>query len=524
MSERVREEVIDLSAQRAKNAKGKRRSNSRSAHSAPTRRQEGEDFQFMRKQAARRARVRRNRLILLGGFVLLIALGIGLRIALTVGIGYDSFYEGVSVDGLQLKGYTKQEAIVKLNQLNQQRIASTALKFSFGDQEWTVEPTSIGAYLDIEEQVELAWQQGREGNIFQRQSAIGALRKNKYSAQSALHYDLQKLEAELVKIKEKVDVPAQNASVDFDPSREEMFRFVDEQRGREVPLDGLMRTAIAHLDSGMSVPIAIEPAPVEPTVFREDLVQSTARIKRVTTPLGESKAPRIHNIKLALSMFNGMVLAPGQEVSFNEVTGPRGLEQGYQNAGVILDDEIVDGPGGGVCQVSTTLYQALVRSGLQIVKRSKHSLPVSYVPVGTDAAVNYGSLDLVFKNNTESPVFLVCEVSGSSVSVTIYGRPLEDNTEIKIVNDVYETIPAPEPETIPDTAGTKAKYTDETVDAKKSREGYRVRTYAVWYKDSVETERVQLTNDYYHEVKGTRYVGVTPRPAQDPTVPVIGGE
>lgn len=476
----------------------------------------------MRKQAARRARVRRNRLILAAGFLIVIGAIFAIRMVLTLGVSTDVFYEGTRIDGLELKGYTKAEAIEKLHQLNYQRLTDMELKFFFEDQEWTVAGERLGVYLDIDEQIELAWQIGREGNVFERQSQISDLKKTPYAASTTISYDHTMLESELREIKARIDVPAKDAWMDFDPTRDEKFIPKSEEVGREVPFDGLLRVATAQLDNGIFTPIEIEPVPVEPSIYRDDLVLATSRIKRVTTPLGESKAERIHNIKLALSMFNGMVVAPGQEVSFNAVTGPRGLEQGYQNAGVILDDEIVDGPGGGVCQVSTTLYQAVVRSGLQIVKRTKHSLPVSYVPIGADAAVAYDYKDLVFKNNTDLPIYIIAEVVGSDVVVTIHGRPLEDGVEIKIVNDVYETIGAPDPELIPDIAAEHVTYTDETYDSKKSREGYRVRTYSVWYKDGEEFEREQLSNDYYQEVVGKRYVGVTPRAASDPTVPVVG--
>lgn len=553
MSNRAREELIDLSAQnRGNQGGGKRRAqparaqSSRSApqrakassggsRSAPARRggsgggssrQSDAGFQFAKKQAARKARVRRNRLILLASLVIIVGAVVGINLLMTVGAGTDVFYEGVRVDGLELKGYTQAEAVEKLTQLNYERLANMEVKLYFEDQEWTIPGERLGVHLDIEEQVELAWQQGREGNVFERQSRIGELKKTPYSATTTMSYDRAMLESELLEIKARIDVPAKDAWMDFDPSRDEIFIPRAEEAGREVPFDGLLRTAVAQLDNGIYAPIAIEPVPVEPAIFKDDLVLATSRIKRVQTPLGDSKAERIHNIKLALSMFNGMIIQPGEEVSFNQVTGPRGLEQGYQNAGVIVDDEIVDGPGGGVCQVSTTLYQAVVRSGLQIVKRSKHTLPVSYVPIGADAAVAYDYMDLVFKNNTELPIYLICEVIGSDVVVTVHGRPLEDGVEIKIVNEILEKIPAPEPEIIQDADAQYVTYSDEFHDLKKCREGYKVKTYAVWYMDGEEFDREQLTNDYYKEVVGKRYVGVTARPGGStgtPTdTPVIG--
>lgn len=488
-----------------------------SRNGGPRRREpEVYDFNYQKKQAARRARIRRNRIILLSGLLLVVALIVGGRMAIVLGSGLNTFYEGVSVDGLRLNGYSQEEALTLLSQHNSSRIESMALTFRFGEQEWTISPTQLGITPDISEQIELAWACGREGNIFERQAQISALKHTPYEGKTTLAYSSAALMEQLQAIKKSIDLPAKNASVDFDTSRQEMFYIVPEEEGREVSLEALHLQAAQMLGGGKGGVISITPEPVAPTIYENDLRLSTNIIKRVTTDLGSSTAERVHNIKLALSKFDGMIIMPGEEVSFNQTTGPRSLEAGYKNAGVILDDEIVDGPGGGVCQASTTMYQALVRSGIQVTNRSKHSLPVSYVEKGTDAAVAYDYKDLAFKNNTDGPIYLHCTVSGSTVGVTVYGRSLEDGMSIKIVSDVLETVAAPEPEILPDTTGQYVKYTDEVHEKKKSRDGYRVKTYAVWEKDGKEVKREQLTSDYYKEVKGVQYVGVTVRPQESP--------
>ena len=302
-------------------------------------------------------------------------------------------------------------------------------------------------------------------------------------------------------------MPAVEATITFDPAKEEKFKITQESNGRSVDLDTLFGQVKTQLDNSFSSVIEIKPDVVAPTVLAENLEKATKRIVRATTDLGSSSDARVHNVKTALSFFNGMVVQPGQEVSFNQTTGPRGLEQGYQNAGVIQDDEIIDGP------VSTTLYQAVVKANLEIIRSNKHSLPVSYVPVGTDAAVAYDYKDLIFKNNTDYPIFTEAKVSGKTVAVSVYGYPLDEGTTVEIVTDVYETIKPAETKVILDTKGDFVTYTDETKVKKKARDGVKVKSFRVVKVNGEEVSRQLLRDDYYKEVQGETYQGVTPREA-----------
>ena len=463
------------------------------------------------KQAARKRRRRTMQLIAAIAAVVAVLSIFAAVLAVDLGGGANTFYEGVSVDGLKLNGYTMEEAEEKLLVLNSDRISAMAVHLTYDGREWTISPEQMGIELDIEEKLQQAWELGREGNIFKRQKEIRKLRKEGVQLSTIYSYDIEKVKARLNEVKQSIDLPATDATVAFDPSKEERFTIVQERSGRAVDLDALLTEVINQLDNGYTKTITVQPDPVSPTMFATDLEKATERISRVKTDLGSSSESRIHNIKTALSYFNGMVVQPGQEVSFNQTTGPRGLEQGYQNAGVIQDDEIIDGPGGGVCQASTTLYQAVVKAGLEIVRSNKHSLPVSYVDVGTDAAVAYDYKDLVFRNNTEYPIFIEGRVSGSSVVVSVYGYPLEEGTEIKIVTDVYEKVQPAETKITLDTDAQYVTYTDETYVKKKAREGVKVKSYRVIYKDGQEVSREKLRDDYYKEVQGETYQGVTPR-------------
>ena len=140
-----------------------------------------------------------------------------------------------------------------------------------------------------------------------------------------------------------------------------------------------------------------------------------------STALGGSSRNRRHNIRIACAAIDGAVLMPGGVFSYNAIVGPRSEQAGFRTAPVIIHGELVPGTGGGVCQVSSTLYNVALLGDLKIVRRSHHQFPVHYVPPGRDATVAYGSLDLRFANSLPGPVALDVKTVGSRVVVRLYG-------------------------------------------------------------------------------------------------------
>jgi len=186
---------------------------------------------------------------------------------------------------------------------------------------------------------------------------------------------------------------------------------------------------------------------------------------------------------------------PGETLSFNECTGQRTGAKGYREAGAIAGGVLVDDTGGGVCQTSSTLFNAVVRADLKIVKRSAHSWPSSYVEKGEDATVNYPSLDFVFKNEGEFPVFVVAWYENQTVTVEIYGQMLQNGMTIDLESDVTKTIKPSDDilytfdDSLP--VGTRQF-------GREKRTGYEVDTFKV-YKDSAgnEIERKKLWTTTY---------------------------
>jgi vancomycin resistance protein YoaR len=154
----------------------------------------------------------------------------------------------------------------------------------------------------------------------------------------------------------------------------------------------------------------------------------TEHLERLTDLLGDFSTPllgspgRVQNIRLSLAAINNTVVLPGEVFSFNEVVGERTVERGYSNAPIILGEAVVPGVGGGICQSSTTLYNAAREAEMEIVERRIHSIAPSYIKHGLDAAVAWPYTDFKFKNDSTTPVIVKAEIQGWRVRVWILGK------------------------------------------------------------------------------------------------------
>ena len=146
---------------------------------------------------------------------------------------------------------------------------------------------------------------------------------------------------------------------------------------------------------------------------------------------------RTTNLRLAANKINGTVLMPGETFSYNQVVGARTIAAGYKEAPIYVSGKVVDGLGGGICQITSTLYNAVVYANLEIVERSNHQFVPSYVTASRDATVVYGSIDFKFKNNRDFPIKLVCSVSGGVANFQIFGMKTENDYEVEISS--YQT-------------------------------------------------------------------------------------
>lgn len=239
-----------------------------------------------------------------------------------------------------------------------------------------------------------------------------------YDGENVSTVDENQLRLWLEEVRKQVDVEPKNADVTYFGQE-----IKPEQMGRKMDVEKV-ETWLKNLNLLMNKPHTIPTIPLEPEVTTEDLQKvDQALVGKYTTKFDPGNVNRTINIKLASKSINNLVLLPGEEFSFNKVVGQRTAARGYKSAPVIVKGEYSEGIGGGICQVSSTLYNSVDEAGLKITRRVSHSREVTYVPPGRDATVSWGGPDFRFKNNLDKPVLIKIKVSGPYLTVYTYTVP-----------------------------------------------------------------------------------------------------
>ena len=279
---------------------------------------------------------------------------------------------------------------------------------------------------------------GQEGNVVDTDATISSI-KNALSdfsiinnpieitvkSQSPASIDIEKIHNEIYK--EPVDAyytqdpftiyPSENG-LDFNISIDEAKNIIGDGTESEYTIP--LKVIYPNVTTNM---IGTEAFP--------DLLSS------YSTKYAASNRDRTTNLILAANKINGTVLMPGETFSYNKVVGARTIAAGYKEAPIYVNGEVVDGLGGGICQITSTLYNAVVYANLEVTERSNHQFVPSYVTASRDATVVYGAIDFQFKNNRNYPIKIVCSVSGGIAQFQIFGLKQDNDYEVQIVS--YET-------------------------------------------------------------------------------------
>jgi vancomycin resistance protein YoaR len=231
-------------------------------------------------------------------------------------------------------------------------------------------------------------------------------------------------------------------------SRDAKFEFrgddevvvIPEVNGRKIDFKNSFRDlSLLVSEQYPRVHLTLQVLTPEVTASQLAKMKITGVLASYTTSFDPEKNDRVANVKIASAALDNFTLAPGGTFSFNQVVGPRTAVAGYKEALVIQDSAFVPGLGGGVCQVSSTLYNAVLRANLPVLERHQHSLPVGYVPFGTDATVAYGLIDFKFKNNTEGHLMIRTSLSGKNLTIKLFGNAV-NRPCIRIISTTEKVI------------------------------------------------------------------------------------
>lgn len=225
-------------------------------------------------------------------------------------------------------------------------------------------------------------------------------------------------------------------------------------------------------------------------------------ITKFSTRYDITNTNRTGNLEIAAGKINGTVLMPGESFSFNAVVGKRTIEEGYKNAKIYQNGEVVDGLAGGICQVSSTLYNAVLLANLQVDERYNHSFKTSYLAAGKDATVVYGVKDFKFTNTRNYPIKIDVTVQSGVLEFVINGIKEEEEYEVKILPTITQTIPYATQEIIDPTLAPGSR-----VVVQKGSSGCKVTTWKETRLNGVVTEREIISNDTYNALKSIVRVG-----------------
>lgn len=291
------------------------------------------------------------------------------------------------------------------------------------------------------------------------------------------------------------------------------------QYGVALALDASLQNlldALNHLPADRTV-FALATRSQPPRITEDALAAINGVIASYTTRFPGYQVQRNHNIRLAAQALDGRVLLPGERLSYNQVVGKRTLQQGFRLAPVIIRGEKTLGVGGGICQVSSTLFNAALLSDLKIVRRANHTIPVDYVPLGRDATVTETGIDLVIENPYDHPIAIATELRRSSLTIRVLGQV---NPQRRVVlKTERQALPAPPVQRVPDPNLPEGR---ERV-LKKGSAGFRVVLWREVYAGGQLIKRERVATSVYRAMPRVVAVGTKPASSHD-TTPLGQGE
>lgn len=440
--------------------------------------------------------------IIILGIVLIIVAFISTIFALT-NINNDKIMKGVSIEGIDVSGLTKEEAITKMQTIyNDKKEKEINLKYE--DYETSLNTTLMEVNYDVEKAVDEAYLLGKKDNIFINNYKIlfTMITKKNINVNMALNEEVAKQaiedigvklpgiviessysveENELIitkgkegiyidtetllnKVKENledinlkddyIEIPVISKTpqpIDIDKIHNEIYKEAQDAYYTKEPF--AVYPEVEGVDFNVEEAKKILEEDKEEYVIKLTITKPKVTLDQIgseafpdklatfTTRYDVSDVDRTTNLVIACQKINGKVVLAGETFSYNKALGPRTAAAGYKNGKIYAGGEIVDGIGGGICQISSTLYNTVLMSNLEIVERRNHQFVTSYLPAGRDATVVYGMTDFKFKNTRKYPVRIVASAQNGIATISMYGIKEENEYTFSFSTKTVASIP-----------------------------------------------------------------------------------
>lgn len=414
-------------------------------------------------------------------------------------------YNNIYIENIDMSGLTKEEAIDKLKE---SIYCNKEINFLYDEHIYPLNFDFIELNYNIEDTVEKAFNIGRNKNIVDNTKIkINLKLGDKINFRLEPKYNNEKINDYIEILCSQINKEPVDATINIE---QDNIKVTDEVIGIKINKDTIKETIVDKIDeldfNETSIPINI----IKPKYTYESLSKINSVLGSYKTKFNLSNYNRSNNIYIATNKTNNILLNNNEEFSFNNIIGQRSEQAGFKEAPVIINGEMQSGLGGGICQVSSTIYNAVLYSGLEITEARNHSIPSSYIEKGRDATVSYGAVDLKFRNNYQYPILIQNKVINDTIVTTIYGND-RYKREIDIVTELVETIPN---KTI--VKESSVMYNGENFIQEKGRSGYKIKTYRIYKNKNGEILSKEYINESYYPpinkiiIKGTkiRYNGI----------------
>ncbi len=406
--------------------------------------------------------------------------------------------KGVYIKGIDVSGLTKEDATKKISSYVSSSIPEE-IKLKHNDFETSLSTSQLAIYFNTEEAVNMAYNIGKTGNIFQKNIEILETLFSKVNIDPGFSIDEEQLKKDLQDISTKLPDKVIESSCYIDDNRliitkgqagksikikdsanyitkeinnlnvqnNPLELITEDAYPNQIDLDAVYNEVhknpvnayysqnpyVVHpSENGLDFAISLDDAkkllqeqkdeyviPLKvlyPSVTT-NMIGTEAfpdLLSEFSTKYAASNKNRTTNLILASKKINGTVLMPGETFSYNKVVGARTIAAGYKEAPIYVSGRVEDGIGGGICQITTTLYNAVLYANLDIVERSNHQFVPSYAGPSRDATVVYGAIDFKFKNNRDYPIKITCSVSGGIANFKIWGLKSDNDYEVQITS------------------------------------------------------------------------------------------
>ncbi len=416
----------------------------------------------------------------------------------------DTILEGIYVESVDLAGMTESEATTAvegfIEELKTKQVALTAVE----DNQVVITIGDLGVSWINRGIIEEAVALGKEGNIVQRYKSIQDLKYKNVIYELELDFDKDAIRTVISEQGTKYDIPAMNASLALVDGE---FQYTAGQNGAAVAVEESVDMVYAYLlEAWNQQDIAIDLVITETLAkgSAEELSQVKDLLGSFTTTYSAANIARSRNVENGCRLVDGTTLYPGEEFSTLETITPFTEANGYYAAASYLNGKVVDSLGGGICQVSTTLYNAVLLSELETTLRSSHSMIVTYVEPSMDAAIAESSgKDFKFRNNTDYPIYIEGKASKGKIVFNIYGKETRDpGHKVRFESEVLETT-YPDHEDIIADSSQPVGY----INIESAHIGYKARLWKIVEEDGVEVSRDVMNRSTYKVSPRSAIVG-----------------